>query len=177
MSKSVQPERKRSVFYRPRDRARYQYTGRLTDIYTGEVTEAVDRTQQHFKAECDVNTIVKGFSKRDWAERMLHAKDEGLYQDLPAEFDYQAAMNTMIQADQAFSALPAHVRERFKNSPALFLQFFQDPNNQEELVELGLVDRRVEPPPQRVEVVNQVAPQDGVQGAAPPAEGKAPKGP
>jgi len=50
-------------------------------------------------------------------------------------------MNTIIAAQRAFEALPAKIRDRFANSPERFLAFLADPDNLDEAVKLGLVNK------------------------------------
>ena len=47
-------------------------------------------------------------------------------------------MNLIVQADQAFMELPADVRLRFNNDAGSFVDFASDPDNLDEMRELGL---------------------------------------
>ncbi|RYF32309.1 MAG: hypothetical protein EOO38_31115, partial [Cytophagaceae bacterium] len=46
-----------------------------------------------------------------------------------------------------FDALPAKIRDRFNNDPSRFLAFCENPENEAELVQLGLRDAKPEEPP------------------------------
>ena len=47
----------------------------------------------------------------------------------------------MIQtANEMFDELPSQARTKFKNNPALFLDFVQNEDNKDKLYELGLSD-------------------------------------
>lgn len=113
------------------------------------------RTQQSFKDECDINYIVK---KGRETGLITHINPNlPIYSDNFDVFDYQAAMNIVADANQQFAALPSKLRDRFNNDPAKFLQFMQDPENQEEMIKLGLATKKPEPKepePQKVVVVN-----------------------
>ena len=65
---------------------------------------------------------------------------------LPEDFvgvtDYHSAMNAVRRGEEAFAALPAFTRDRFKNDPALFVDFCLDPQNRAEAEKLGLVISR-----------------------------------
>lgn len=94
------------------------------------------RTKQSFKDECDINTILKRFMRTgviDFAN-----KNQARYGDSTG-VEYQAAMCTVAAAKSLFNELPAHLRNRFENEPAKFLDFVQDDRNEAEARELGLL--------------------------------------
>ena len=95
--------------------------------------------QQHFKDQCDINRIVKQYAAT--GEVPGNAR-----MPLPDDFvgvtDYHSAMNAVRRGEEAFAALPAFTRDRFKNDPALFVDFCLDPQNRAEAEKLGLVISR-----------------------------------
>lgn len=94
------------------------------------------RTKQAFKDECNINTIINRFLRTgvmDFAQ-----KNQARYGDVTG-IEYQSAMNTVAAAKSLFNELPAQLRDRFDNEPALFLDFVQDKRNEEEARELGLL--------------------------------------
>jgi len=92
-------------------------------------------TQQQFKEEADINTIVNRFLKTG----VLPTPNTfPQYVDFEGVFDYQSAMNLVRAADESFMRMDAKVRSRFNNSPQEFLEFFADPANSEEAIRLGL---------------------------------------
>ncbi|QCQ84955.1 internal scaffolding protein [Blackfly microvirus SF02] len=108
---------------------------------------------QSAKDETDINTIVKRFGLTGQLPQNVRTP---LNMDFDAAFDFQSAMNLMVQADRAFMQMPADVRKRFGNDPAEFVNFASDPKNLEEARKLGLALPHVpvvEEPPVRVEVV------------------------
>jgi len=92
-------------------------------------------TQQQFKEDSDINTIVDRFMKTGHLPDPVSMPQ---YIDYEGVFDFQSAMNVVRQADENFMRMDAKVRARFNNSPQEFLQFFADPANQAEAVRLGL---------------------------------------
>jgi len=92
-------------------------------------------TQQQFKDEADINTIVDRFMKSGVLPTPVNMPQ---YVDYEGVFDFQSAMNIVRAADENFMRLEAKVRSRFNNSPQEFLEFFSDPQNAEEAVRLGL---------------------------------------
>jgi len=100
------------------------------------------RTKQSFKAECDINTILKKYQKTGLLSHV--SQYQGRYEDLPSEIDYQQSLNAIIAAEESFSSLPSKIRARFGNDPAEFLQFVENPANENEMIDLGLATRRAE---------------------------------
>jgi phage internal scaffolding protein len=92
-------------------------------------------TQQQFRDESDINTIVNVFLKTGHLPDSVSMPQ---YADYEGVFDFQSAMNVVRMADENFMRMPAQVRARFHNSPQEFLDFFADPGNRDEAVRLGL---------------------------------------
>lgn len=92
-------------------------------------------TQQQFKDEADINTIVNRFLKTGVLPTPNNFPQ---YVDFEGVFDYQSAMNMVRAADESFMRMDAKLRARFNNSPQEFLEFFADPANTEEAIRLGL---------------------------------------
>lgn len=65
---------------------------------------------------------------------------EPMYGDFSSVEDYQAAVNSVMQAQDQFMALPAQIRKRFDNDPAQLIAFMNDPGNASEAIELGLIE-------------------------------------
>lgn len=135
-------------FYSPHVRALYQTrTDVLVDPRTGEFKECPSMTKQSFLEECDINNIIKAFSKSGQFRHVSAKAAQGAYQDLPDDSDFQNALHTVMAGREAFASLPSKVRSRFGNDPAQFLAFLADPANQDEAIKMGLaVDKRPAPP-------------------------------
>lgn len=124
-------DKKVEVKVRPRSR----YSERLR---VKTVLPKGSRTKQSFKAECDINNILKKY--RDTGI-LTHTRDsQPLYGDFSEITDYQGSLNQVIQAQEAFEQLPALVRKRFANDPGKFVEFVQDDKNYDEALKLGLLD-------------------------------------
>lgn len=93
------------------------------------------RTQQHFREECDINTIVERFGLTGELPSDLRVPQYG---DFTNVFDYHSAMNAVAAANESFDLLPASIRARFENDPAQFVDFCTDPANKDELIKMGL---------------------------------------
>jgi len=111
-----------------------------TKVFT--VNELPTKTQQQFKIETDVNYIVSKYKNTGiWPA----SQKIGQYLDVSEVPDYHTAMNTVISAQNAFNALPAQLRNRFRNDPHELLQFLQNPENYDEGVKLGLFEQKQQP--------------------------------
>ena len=116
-------------------RTPFNYDRDLASEESGLKCEDDSLTQQQFKDEADINTIVDRFLK---SGVLPNAVNMPQYVDYEGVFDFQTAMNAVRQADENFMRMDAKVRARFNNSPQEFLQFFADPANTEEAIRLGL---------------------------------------
>lgn len=108
-------------------------------------------TQQSFKEECDINTIVRNFGLTGEMPSTLKTPMQG---DFTEVTDFQSAMNLLLDAEAAFMQIPADVRAQFKNDPQEFLDFVSDPANLEKAKEMGFgAIERGRPEPIQVRVV------------------------
>lgn len=113
-------------------------------------------TQQQFKDDCDANIMIAKFLKTGDSAH-LKLRDVGVYADLADAPDYLGAMQTIVNAQTAFDALPAKLRlEKFNNDPSKMLSYLSDPKNQEEAISLGLMNRLENPVDPNKSVVDAV---------------------
>lgn len=96
-------------------------------------------TEQHHKKATDVNNIIKKYAKTGVLQKLNTI--EGIYGDVTGH-DFQSAVDLVASAQNMFAALPSEVRAKFQNNPALFLDFADNPDNREQLVEMRLATRR-----------------------------------
>lgn len=127
------------------------------------------RTKQQFKDECNINVIMDRFKKTGQLPTMIKQNPQFAdFSDMPT---YKEALELVLYSNDQFMALPANVRERFRNDPANFLEFASNPENAEEMAKLGLMK------PEAVERVKsekaaKEAPPAPPKGNVPPAENK-----
>lgn len=119
----------------------YLYDTNSVSRETGLECKDETRTQQHFKDEVDINTIVKRFGLTGQLPENVRVPLQVDFEDI---FDFQTAMNVVRAGEEAFMTMPADVRARFGNDPARFLSFVQDPANTDEAVKLGVAIKRSE---------------------------------
>lgn len=132
---------------KPHIRTPYNYDREAVTRATGlDCSNSKDRTQQNFKEECDINTLVERFG-------IGYKMPEGLvapqYGDFSNIGSFHEALNQIAAARETFEALPANVRDRFQNDPGRFVDFAIDSKNAKELVDMGLAIKRPEAPEEK----------------------------
>lgn len=119
--------------------------------FAGEVS----RTQQQFKDECDINSIMSRYEETGVLPAPGRNPPVARFGDFASAPDFMSAQNTVLRAREQFESLPRKVRERFQNDPVQFLQFVTDKANLPEARKLGLlsdeaaarIDAAAAPPP------------------------------
>lgn len=101
--------------------------------------------KQSFKDETNINTIMQRYERTGLLEHSSSSSPQ--YGDFSNVTDYQTAINAVMDAQLAFSELPARVRRRFDNDPAEFMAFLHDEANLDEARELGLAPPAPVTPP------------------------------
>lgn len=116
-------------------------------------------TRQEFAAECDINTLMAQYEKTGLFPSVNAG--EPRYLDVSNVPDLMQAHDVLINATSAFMSLPALVRRDFDNDPLKFIAFAENSENLEKMREWKLAPpAAVEPPPQKVEVINPTPPKD-----------------
>lgn len=106
-------------------------------------------TQQQFKEESDINNIIASYNTTGLLTNPLVQSARqpmfGDFSNLPQ--DYMQVQNQLLEAQANFMGLPAKIRQRFNNNPAELISFLQNPDNFDEAVELGLMEKTLTPEP------------------------------
>jgi len=119
-------------------RTPYNYDTDAASNESGLACEEPSLAQQHFKEECDINTILQKFNITGI---LPEAPLSPRYGDFSGIGDYHTALNRVIAAQDEFEALPAQIRARFDNDPAKLIEFLDDEANRPVAEELGLVEK------------------------------------
>ena len=119
-------------------RTPYNYDTDAASNESGLACEEPSLAQQHFKEECDINTILQKFNITGMLPQSTLSPRYG---DFSGIGDYHTALNRVLAAQDEFEALPAQIRARFNNDPAQLIEFLQDENNRPEAEDLGLVEK------------------------------------
>lgn len=94
------------------------------------------KTDQSFAKDCDVNEIIKKFTK---SGQLTHlARKEGIYADVSQIQDLLGSYETVNLAHEAMQSLPSQLRAKLENDPAKLIEYLNDPKNDEEAIKLGL---------------------------------------
>jgi phage internal scaffolding protein len=118
-------------------RTPYNYDQDAASNESGLRCEDASLAQQHFKEECDINTILQKFNVTGLLpENPLSPR----YGDFSGISDYHTALNRVIAAQDEFDALPATLRARFENDPAQLIEFLENSDNRSEAEKLGLIN-------------------------------------
>lgn len=99
------------------------------------------RTKQSFSEESNINIIMARYERDEIATHLNQFN--GSYGNFIGAPDYHTAMNQIRAAGEMFQDIPAGVRAKFNNDPAQFLEFVQDPENIEAMIEMGLARKAV----------------------------------
>lgn len=90
--------------------------------------------------DADINVLVKRYGI-DKSGMPVAPIDPSAYGDLSEAPDLKTAMDRIRDANERFAALPASMRRRFNNDAAQLWDFVNDPQNGDESVSLGLLQR------------------------------------
>lgn len=94
------------------------------------------KAKQSMKKDCDINNILRKYKKTGHLPELI--KRNAQYGDFSQIEDYQTSLNTVKKAQEQFDSLSAEVRKKFENDPAKMLDFVSNPENIEEMYNLGL---------------------------------------
>lgn len=102
----------------------------------------ISGTQQHFKEECNINSIMAKFAKTGQLTPIQKIPQYGDFSNIGS---YDEALNQIEAAQNLFGSLPAYVRDRFNNNPGELIAFMNDESNRDEAIKLGFIPTKEEP--------------------------------
>lgn len=126
-------------------------------------------TKQEFKEDSDPNYIMEKFSRTGDMSLIVAPGKAPQFGDFVSTDSYHDSMNIVIHAQDEFASLPAKLRERFGNDPALLLDFLSDSANRDEAIKLGLISGDLSTPASPQEAiagVENIPPATKVAGSA-----------
>lgn len=110
------------------------YDGERRRVVSEPVGESM--TQQHFKDEVDVRNIIKKYDSTGLINHVQRGQAQ--YGDFSQTVGFKEALDMVNSAKDSFMELPAELRREFKNDAGEFYTFVSDPNNSDQLIEMGL---------------------------------------
>lgn len=136
-------------------RAAYGYDADVVSAESGLVCpEEEGMTQQQFKEESDINVLLERFGVTGELPVVPRMPLSGEFHDVA---DFHSAMNAVRAAEEQFGLLPAEMRARFGHDPGMLIAFLENPENREEAVKLGLVEKPPEKTRDVVAAVDELA--------------------
>jgi len=94
------------------------------------------RTKQSFADQCEINNIMARHQKTG---ALTHINQHQAQYGFATSSDFAESMRIVKTAQDMFNALPSNIRNRCANDPAQFLDFVQDPANELEMQNFGLI--------------------------------------
>jgi phage internal scaffolding protein len=123
------------------------------------------RVEQSHKDEVNINNIVRKHAGNLELITKVGQLQKFVFDDVTGN-DFQESMNAIIKARDTFNNVPSEIRKRFGNDPAAFMDFVHNADNNNQLIEWGLMNPpEPAPEPVQVAVVNQETPPDSGTGA------------
>lgn len=99
-------------------------------------------TFQCFKDDCDINHIMARYREKGILTHLKSGEPQyGDFSTTPEEL--HEAYELVDKAQSMFASLPSSVRDRFDHDPVKFFDFYNNEDNNEELVKLGLKSKPV----------------------------------
>lgn len=95
-------------------------------------------TQQSDAKDADINVLMSRYRQTGLLPQQQRAALSGDFTDVG---DFREAQEKVKAAREAFDAVPSNVRKRFHNNPQELVEFLKDPENREEAIKLGLVEK------------------------------------
>lgn len=104
------------------------------------------RTKQDQTDSCDINKIMDRYTKTGL---IPHGNPFTPEQGYAPDIDFHEAQNIIAHGKEIFAELDSKTRKRFDNDPGKYLDYIQDPDNQDELVKMGLATEKT--PAEKIE--------------------------
>lgn len=111
-------------------------------------------TEQSHREKCNINSIMKRYIRTGMAPQIQGAR----YGDFTSCNDFQDAQDRIKKAFSDFMELPSDIRDMFENDPGNLIEFLNDPENEDEAVEMGLLPKKAADTPEPVEVPENETP-------------------
>lgn len=101
-----------------------------------EFDPAEKRTKENMKDECDINRIMAKFQKTGLLTHVSNHAPK--YGNAMSVEEYENAKFVVAMTNSMYEELPSSIRKDF-NGPEEFLEFVSDPENNDQMREMGLV--------------------------------------
>jgi phage internal scaffolding protein len=95
-------------------------------------------TQEQFAEESEINNILRSHDRNGIIEHIN--RGNAIYGDFSNITDFSDALEQIKQAQSEFQNIPWEIREKFQNDAGQFFKFASDPDNLQELRDMGLAN-------------------------------------
>jgi phage internal scaffolding protein len=112
------------------------YTNRKKPCFFETTGESM--TQQHFADESEINNIIRSHDRNGVIEH-IH-RGNAIYGDFSEITDLSDALVQIQEAQKEFLNIPSEIREKFKNDAGEFFKYASNPDNEEGMREMGLLN-------------------------------------
>lgn len=109
-------------------------------------------TQQQFKDECEIESLLKAHNLGQVMGILNNHQRQPLYGDVSDIPDFHDSQNHVARATEYFNGLPSDVRAQFDNSLAKFLTTLNDSSAREALTEMGVLKKAADKAADKVDV-------------------------
>lgn len=96
------------------------------------------RTEQCHTSECEIGAIMRKYEKTGLISHTANVSAD--YRDVSGAEDYLSSMTKVMNANAAFATLSSRLRLKFDNDPSKFVEYINNADNLDEMIELGLVE-------------------------------------
>lgn len=101
-------------------------------------TTGESMTQQHFADESEINNIIRSHDRNGIIEH-VH-RGNAIYGDFSEITDLSDALIQIQEAQKEFLNIPSEIREKFKNDAGEFFKYASNPDNEDGMREMGLLN-------------------------------------
>lgn len=98
------------------------------------------RTKQSELADSDINNIMARYATTGVLPQMRDPS-QAMYGDFSEVEDYQTSLAKVMAAEERFNSLPSELRRKFDYNPQNMIDFIQNPENREECIKLGFINK------------------------------------
>lgn len=95
-------------------------------------------TQQHFADESEINNIIRSHDRNGVIDHIQ--RGNAIYGDFSEITDLSDALVQIQEAQKEFLNIPSEIRERFKNDAGEFFKYASNPDNEDGMREMGLLN-------------------------------------
>lgn len=114
---------------------------KVRTVFDKDNPRSVSRTQQHFKKDTNINSIMKKYKKSGLlVDPSIKPTAMPQFGDFTKVEDFHSLQNRLCEIQSYFNSLPVEIRTKFKNDPHQLMAFMNDEANHEEALRLGLID-------------------------------------